>query len=311
VKTFYRSLGDELVSVPGFEQGAWISLVSPDDAELEEAAAISGAPVDYLRAALDEEERSRIECELPGRTLIVIHVPVIEVNGDVVRYNTVPFGIVVTEDCLVTVCLRENPVLTDIVTRRAKGFPTAKRTRFLLHILSRTAMLYLHYLRQIDKRVSQVEGRLHRALKNEELIKLLNMEKSLVYFSTALKSNDLVIERLLRTKPLKMYPEDEDLLEDVTIENKQAIEMNETYSSILSGMMDAFASLISNNLNVVMKFLTAVTLVLAWPAMMGAFFGMNVTLPGQNHPLAFWGVMGVSVLLSGITAIYLAKRNMF
>ena len=201
---------------------------------------------------------------------------------------------------------------------------TKKRTRLLLQLLFKTATLYFKYLRQIDKQTDEIENQLHRSMKNQELIKLLNLEKSLVYFNTSLRSNEYVMEKLLRSRLVKvdseaiktaqvlqMYPDDEELLEDVIIENKQAMEMCQIHSDIMSNMMDAFASVISNNVNIVMKFLTSVTIVLSIPTMVSSFFGMNVPLPFAKTPFAFAIIMLISFGISGTVAYLMARRKMF
>jgi magnesium transporter len=186
-----------------------------------------------------------------------------------------------------------------------------KKTRFLLQILYRNSKLYLQYLRRIDKASDKIESKLHKSLKNEELIQLLGLEKSLVYFSTSLKSNEIVLEKILRSTPIKMYPDDTELLEDVIIENKQAIEMANIYSNILTGTMDAYASVISNNLNIVMKFLTSVTIVLSIPTMVASFFGMNVDVPFENNPHAFAIIFVMTMFFSVILALTMVRKQLF
>jgi magnesium transporter len=240
---------------------------------------------------------------------------------EILAYNTIPLGIILADHVIVTVSLVENQVISQFLHNRIKGFSTFKKNRFLLQILFRTAILYLSFLRQIDKKSRDIEIGLLRSTENKEVVKLLELGKSLVYFTTSLKSNDLVMEKLLRTwnshseselkKALQFYPEDEELLEDVIVENKQAIQMAEIYSSILNSMMDAFASIISNNLNLVMQILTVFTIVLALPTMVASFFGMNVALPFQNVPSAFWGTIGLSVALSSLAIVFFKKKKMF
>ncbi len=324
----YLTVNEELTVVRDqLEKGAWINLISPTEEELAEIATKLGIIPDMLRAALDEEERSRIEVD-EGQMLILINIPVETDGSSNLSYDTVPLGIVVTENHLITVCLRENPLLGEFELNRSRSFYTFKKTRFVLQILFKTATYYLRYLKQIAKKSDEIEGQLHRSMQNEELFKLLNLEKSLVYFTTSLRANGIVMEKLLRSQLkaqalkvdpdtvltsqiLKMYPDDEDLLEDVITENKQAIEMCETHSVILSGMMDAFASIISNNLNIVMKFLTSVTIVLALPTMVASFFGMNVAVPLQHSPWAFILIMLGSLALCGIGILLLRRKNMF
>ncbi|WP_366922441.1 magnesium transporter CorA family protein [Metallumcola ferriviriculae] len=291
-------------------KGAWVSLVKPTETEIQRVNRETGVMLDFLKAPLDDEERPRIEVE-EGTILIIINIPTIESERGRTRYDTIPFGMIVTANNLITVCLEDNILLEDFVNGRIKTWYTFKKTRFIFQILYRTAALYLKYLKEIDKKTNDIERELHRSMRNEQLIKLLDLEKSLVYFNTSLKANEIVMEKLLKSPFLKMYPEDQDLLEDVITENKQAIDMAEIYSSILSGMMDAFASIISNNLNMVMKFLASVTIILALPTMVASFFGMNVVLPMQDNPFAFIFTVGLSLTLSGAAIIYLVKKNMF
>lgn len=323
----YFTVGDELNKIVKLsEKGIWINLINPSDGELAQVADEAFFNTDFLRAALDEEERSRIEVE-NGQLLILIHVPVADGDNGAIIYNTVPLGIIVSENSIATVCLRDNPIFAEFEYKKNKLFYTNKRTRFVLQILFKTASYYLRYLQQIDKKSSNIEQQLQASMKNEELIRLLNLEKSLVYFTTALRANEIVMEKLLRlqlrapnvkvdpdtamtTQILKMYDEDEDLLEDVITENKQAIEMAETYSNILSGMMDAFASIISNNLNMVMKFLTSITIILALPTMVASFYGMNVEVPFQHSPFAFALTIILSVALSLFGFILMRRKNM-
>lgn len=323
----YLSTGEELATIQTLnEKGCWIHLINPTEQELEQVTTRAGIIPELLKAALDEEERSRIAVE-DGQLLVLINIPISDLGNGNLLYDTIPLGIVVTDNIIVTVCLKENPVTCEFEYNRHRSFYTYKKTRFVLQILFKTASYYLRYLKQIDKRTSEIENRLHRSMKNEELIKLLNLEKSLVYFTTSLRANEIVMEKLLRlqlkstnnhvdpdtavtTQILKMYSEDEDLLEDVITENKQAIEMAETYSNILSGMMDAFASVISNNLNIVMKFLTSVTIILALPTMVASFFGMNVNIPFQHSPYAFAITIAISFILAFACAALLRRKNM-
>lgn len=323
IKSF-QTIGDKLVATENLaEKGIWINVINPTETELNQISQSTGIYIDLLKAALDEEERSRIEVE-DSQLLILINVPTFESSKGTLIYDTIPLGIIVSENAVVTVSLKDNLILKDFEVSKTKSFFTFKRTRFVLQILFVTATYYLRYLKQIDKRSSEIENRLHKSMKNEELIKLLNLEKSLVYFITSLRANEIVMEKLLKShlikfdpdmqltsQILKMYPEDEELLEDVITENKQAIEMAETYSNILSGMMDAFASVISNNLNIVMKFLTSVTIVLALPTMVASFYGMNVPLPFQHAPFAFIIPIALSLLLSLVGAYLLRRKDMF
>lgn len=291
------------------EKGSWINMINPTEEEIAYIAKAINLEGDYfIKDALDDEERPRIEIE-DKQILVIINVPIIQ-NSRVI-YETIPLGIILTEDHFVTVCLQEAEVLKEFVSGKVRGLETYKKTRFLFQILYKSASLYLFFLRDIDKKTNEIESALHKSMKNKELIGLLNLQKSLVYFTTSLKSNERVMEKLLRTKVLKLYEEDEDLLEDVIIENKQAVEMAETYSNISSSMMDAFASIISNNLNMVMKFLASITIILALPTMLASFFGMNVKIPLQASDHGFAIVIGMSVILCLGGVVFLAKKEMF
>ena len=265
---------------------------------------------DFVVAALDEEETARLDYE-DGSTLIIVDIPIVVPASGSFLYDTVPLGIIITEDNIVTVCLEETTLIEDFWNKRVRNFDTCKRTRFVLQMLYKNASKYLQYLRQIDKASTQVERALHKSMKNRELIQMLKLEKSLVFFSTSLKSNEVVLEKILKGNLIKKYPDDTDLLEDVIIENKQAIEMCNIYRDILSGTMDAFASIISNNLNIVMKLLAAITIVMAIPTMFASFWGMNVPVPFGDNPLGFVIVLGISLAVAGVVALFLWKKKMF
>ena len=295
------------------QPGCWIALTNPTASEIIDIADDVYKRQDHLRAPLDEEERSRIEVE-DEYTLILVDIPSIEERNGKDWFVTIPLAIITTKDVLITVCLEETPVLTSFMDGRVRDFHTFMKTRFILQILYKNATQFLLYLRIIDKKSEVIERKLHQSQKNEELIELLELEKSLVYFTTSLRSNEVVLEKLLRIEKIKKYPEDTDLLEDVIVENKQAIEMANIYSGILSGTMDAFASVISNNLNIVMKFLATVTIVLSIPTMIASFYGMNVNshgMPFADSPYGFAIVLGLTLLLSLFVAYIFNKKDLF
>ncbi len=298
----------DLCQTHALSDGCWVALTKPTQEELQTIAGETAIDLDDLMAPLDDEERSRIEQE-GDYVMILVDIPSLDEKD---RYVTIPLGIYMTKKMLITVCLEETPVLKAFMNNRVKEFYTFKRTRFLFQILYRNAASYLRYLRIIDRKSEQIEEKLHISQKNKELIELLELEKSLVYFTTSLRSNEVVLEKLLRTEKVKKYPEDEDLLEDVIVENKQAIEMANIYSGILSGMMDAFASVISNNLNVVMKFLSTVTIVLSIPTMIASFFGMNfVNIPWGNNPHGFLIVCVCALVITACAVIFFRKKDLF
>ena len=309
----FRTMEDGIRQINEIQEGSWVHLSDPTATELLTISSDYGIDIDHLRAPLDEEERSRIEVE-DDYTLILVDIPVIEERNDKEWYVTIPLGIILTEKVIFTVCLEETPILNAFMDGRVRNFFTYKKTRFILQILYKNATLFLHYLRIIDKKSEVIEKNLHESQKNYELIELLELEKSLVYFTTSLRSNEVVLERLLKSESIKKYPEDTDLLEDVIIENKQAIEMANIYSGILNGMVDAFASIISNNLNIVMKFLATVTIVMSIPTMIFSAYGMNVKgagMPFANSPYGFSIVIGVSLIVSIAVAIIFSKKNLF
>lgn len=295
------------------QPGCWIALTNPTASEIIDIADAYQIDPDHLKAPLDEEERSRIEVE-DDYTLVLVDIPSIEERSGKDWFVTIPLAIITTNEVLITVCLEETPVLTSFMDGRVRDFHTFMKTRFILQILYKNATQYLQYLRIIDKKSEVIERKLHQSQKNEELIELLELEKSLVYFTTSLRSNEVVLEKLLRIEKIKKYPEDTDLLEDVIVENKQAIEMANIYSGILSGTMDAFASVISNNLNIVMKFLATVTIVLSIPTMIASFYGMNVNshgMPFADSPYGFAIVLGLTLLLSLFVAYIFNKKDLF
>lgn len=312
----YQSTDRGLITLDALPiKGSWLHLVNPSSEERERVSQATGVPLDFLEYPLDEEEIPRIEFS-DTCVLVIIKIPV--VHGTV--YDCIPLGIIVSDELVTTVCLEENAVTEELCSGQVKGFYTFKRTRFLLYVLYKAAVLYLRYLRQIDKKSEEIRAKLRRSTGNEEVISLLDLGKSLVYFTTSLRSNGIVMEKLLKsylgqgaepseqTRFLKMYAEDMELLEDVITENKQAIEMGDVYTSILNTTMD---SLISNNLNIVMKFLTAVTIILMIPTMVASFYGMNVPLPGQHSPHAFAGTLIVSAALTLLTVFIFRQRHMF
>lgn len=292
------------------ETGIWVHLCNPSPEEIAQVSEALQLEPEMLHAPLDDEERARIEIE-DGITFIIVDIPYVKPEGGSHVYNTLPLGIILTENAIVTICLQETSVITDFITQHTRHFYTAKKTRFILQILYKISTKYLQYLRLIDKTSIRVEEELHRSMKNRELIQMLRLEKSLVFFSTSLKANEVVLERMLRIEDVKKYPDDTDLLEDVIIENKQAIEMCNIYRDILSGTMDAFASVISNNLNIVMKFLAAITIIIAIPSFVAALWGMNVPVPFEQNAAGFWIVSGISALAALITALIMWRKKMF
>ena len=292
------------------QKGCWINLVSPTDEEIKKVCEETGIEETFIRYPLDYEEQARIDQE-DEAVLFVIDVPTIEYNNENKVYSTMPLGmIVVRDDYFITVCLKKSKVIESFESGIIKNMYTYKKTRFILQILYYNSSHFLNLLKQINKETEIAENVLQKSMKNKELIKLLTLEKGLVYFTTSLRSNEAVMEKTLRGKIVKMYEEDEDILEDAIVENKQALEMSKVYSNILNGTMDAYGSIISNNLNSVMKYLTSVTIVLSIPTMIGSFWGMNVGLPFTDNPYAFPIIIIFSIIVSLLVAVILKKKGM-
>jgi len=309
----FKTMDGVIQEIQEQQIGCWIALIKPTEQELHYVSSEFQIELDDLKAALDDEERSRIHSE-DNYTMVLVDIPTVEKRNEKEWYVTIPMSIIITKDIIFTVCLEDTPILSSFVTSKIRGFHTHMKTRFILQILYRNASTYLQNLRIIDKKSVEVEKTLHKSTRNQELIELLELEKSLVYFTTSLRSNEVVLEKLLKNESIKKYPEDTELLEDVIIENKQAIEMANIYSGILSGMMDAFASVISNNLNIVMKFLATITIVMSIPTMIFSAYGMNVNqngMPFSQSNLGFLIVIILSFVISLVVAIVFSKKNLF
>ncbi|MDR4949101.1 magnesium transporter CorA family protein [Neobacillus cucumis] len=292
-------------------KGCWVNMYAPTAEEITKVSIDAQVDVDIIKDALDDEERPRIERD-DGRVYIIVDFPyIVQDDSGLSVYETIPIGIILTEDNIITVSLKDSPIIEEFRKNRVKDFFTFKKTRFALQLLFVISSYYLRYLKLINKKTNDIEREIHQSLKNKELYAFLALEKSLVYFTTSLKSNKVVLDKILRFNYLKMYDEDKDLLEDVIIEKTQAIEMAETYRSILSGMMNAFASIISNNLNIVMKFLTSITIILSFPTMVASFYGMNVDIPFQHAPHSYAFPLIISAILTSVTAFIFWKKKYF
>ena len=306
-------LEDDL-SIATAEKGSWINVVNPDSDDLQIVSMVTEIPTDVLKMALDTEERSRVEIE-DDYVFVVINIPIILETDS---YDTLPLGVFITPDFIVTVCLQETDVMKAFTQNKYPLFYTFKKTRFLFQILFRTATLFLRYLQQINHRTDDIESILRHSMRNREFFMLLELQKSLTFFASALRGNGAVMEKLLRLRRnqslhhlLKLYEEDEHLLEDVIIENKQSIEMVEMYSNILMNMSDTFASIISNNLNIVMKFLASITIILSVPTTIFSLWGVNVPLPFQENEWGFFLVITIAMICSAVAVALLWMKKLF
>lgn len=301
---FYTYVNGKMSLTDKFTEGCWVSVVSPTPQEIKELIEDYGIDSGFVKSSLDEEESSRIERE-DDQTLIIIDTPVSSTDKDDTKiFYTMPMGIIITETNVFTVSLHNAQIIEEAVRGTIRNLRPEFKTRFVLQLLLRIAAMFLYYLKQIDKISSLAEQQLHNAMKNELLMQLLALEKSLVYFSTSLKANEATIEKIFRGRVVKLYDEDQDLLEDVLIEMKQAIEMASIYTGILSSMTGNFSSVISNNLNIVMWRLTIVTIIMQIPNMIFGFYGMNTA--GLPIPYT-WFPSALAVAVTAIAAFILLK----
>ena len=312
MKQVFLSTTTEFKEVETLEPGTWINLVNPSQSESMEIASAFNIDIADLRAPLDAEEMSRMTIE-DDYTLIIVDVPIKEERNNQTYYVTIPLGIILTEEAIITTCLEKLPLLDIFIHRRLRNFYTFMR--FIFQILYRNAELYLSALRTLDRKSEQIESQLHKSTRNEELIELMELEKTIVYFKASLKTNERVIKKLTSaTSNIKKYLEDEDLLEDTLIETQQAIEMADIYGNILHSMTDTFASIISNNQNNIMKTLAMVTIVMSIPTMIFSAYGMNFKdneLPLNGEPNAFWLIIFIAFAMTGSLVVYLIHKKWF
>lgn len=311
---FYKTFEDGITKkIDAPQHGCWISAIAPTQQEIDYLINEIGVLPEFVKASLDEEESSHIDYDDDeAQTLVIVDYPNADeddaADENTLLYTTLPLGVVIMKGYIVTICLYDNLNIEDMAKGRIRGMNTDMKTRFLLLLLLKIAQRFLIYLRQIDRVSSRTEKRLHQSMRNQELIQMLGLEKSLVYFSTSLKTDEVTLNKIMRGKLIKLYEEDQDLLEDVLIEIHQAIEMCNIYSNILSGTMDAFASVISNNLNIVMKVLTVITIVMAIPNIIFSFYGMNVN--GFDGTM-WWIPTLIAIVACIIATLIFKKKDMF
>ena len=297
------------------ENGSWLALADPTDVELATVSQETGIDLADLRAPLDDEERSRVDVE-DDYTMIIVDIPTVEERSGRDWYETIPLSIIVTKTMIITVCMQDTPVLHPFMEGTIRGFNTFMRSRFILQILYRNATMYLRYLRIIDRETDKLELRLRHSMQNREILMLLELSKTLVYFNTSLKSNEIVMEKLMTLTRIKQYPEDEDLLEDVITENKQAIEMANIYSGVLANMTDAFASIVSNNLNNVMRIFTMISITLSIPTLIFSLYGMHfqqgmIGMPLSDSKWGFLVIVLLACVLAGAVIWFLTRSRLF
>ena len=287
-------------TIDAFEDGAWVQMVDPSVQELNKVSEAYDIEVSDLATALDEEESSRISLE-DGYTLILVDIPSPEVRHEKKMYTTIPLGILIKQNAIITICKEDTPVLQYFIRNKVREFSTKKKMRFI----------YQAYLRGIDKKRIEIEERIDGDTQDVDIIELHELESTLVYFATSLRSNSIVLERLRRYKRLEQYPEDMELLEDVMVEYQQAIEMTAIYRDIIDGTRELLSSVVDNRLNNVMKYLTSITIVMAIPTIISGIYGMNVSgigMPLASSPYGF-GIICVLILLICVAALWILKRK--
>lgn len=314
MKQMFLSTATEFKEIETFEPGAWINLVNPSQEESVQLAEAFNIDITDLRAPLDIEETSRVAVE-DDYTLIIIDVPTYEERNNKSYYVTIPLGIIVTETAVITTCLEPLTLMEQFTSRRLKDFYTFMKTRFVFQILYRNAGLYLTALRSIDRQSDQIEAQLEKATRNEQIIDMMELEKSIVYLRASLKLNERIVKKLSgHTSSLKKYVEDEDLLEDTLIETQQAIEMAGIYENVLNAMTETSAAIINNNQNTIMKTLALMTMALDIPTVIFSAYGMNFQnnwLPLNGLPHAFWYIVFIAAFLSTIVVVYFIRKKWF
>ena len=306
--TIYKTTEQGLEQLDSMANGTWVKAVDPTPEEIQQLVTW-GIDADYINYSLDLDEMPRMERD-EDYTFILVRIPHRQPDSDI-PYITIPLGIMIKGNVIVTICRYDKEMFKVLANGKYRLLKTGKRYRFALYIFLETATRYLTHLREINRMTETIEDQLQKSTRNREVLELLKYQKSLTYFATALRSNEVMFERVQRTQIFNYYEEDQDLLEDVLTENQQAIQMTNISTEILSSMMDAFASIISNNLNSVMKALAAITIIINVPAVVAAFYGMNVALPGERHPLAFLMVFGISLSLTALATFIFYKRDWF
>lgn len=308
----YKTIQKRLIEMDSIEENSWIMLSAPSSEEIKQVSEACGIDPEDIEASLDDEEGSRVEVA-DKYTVILVDVPTVEIRNSKEAYNTIPLAIILTEQFIITVCLEESAVLKPFIDGKVKEFSTAKKTRFIYQILYNNATVYLNCLRLIDLKREEIEEKLSKGTKNSDLIELHELEKNLIYFTTSLRVNGMVLERLTRFERVKKYQEDLELLEDVIIENKQAIEMTNIYRSILEGTVQLFAQVIDNNLNTVMKLLAGITIVMSIPNIISGFYGMNVNqdhMPLAHNSFGFPLICLISLIICFIAFRILKKKDL-
>lgn len=308
----YITENGKLKEINDYMPGMWINLTAPNHEESMDIAGRYDIDLADVRAALDDEESSRVNVN-DGYVLILFDIPAVEIRHNQEAYTTIPLGIIWTEEAIITVCSVETPVIKHFIVNTIKDFTTKKQVRFTYQILHRTSTLYQSYLRVIDRKRLEMEERMGGATEDSDIINLHELESNLVYFDTSLRANRMIVDRLTRYSGIRKFPEDQELLDDVVIENLQAIEMTQIYRDILKGTRELMSTVIDNRLNNIMKYLAAITIVMSIPTIISGIYGMNVSskwMPLSETPYGFAIICAITLLVCIIVAFILKKRKM-
>ncbi len=308
--TYWQIISKGITPINEYINDCVVNVINPSDQEIGILRTTFNVPEDIISDILDVDERSRIEFE-EDQMIIILRIP-LQAQQNSIPFTTIPLGLVVSKKNIIVICREENQVISEFFNRHSrKKVMIQNQIDFILNVFLHTTTIFHRYLKQINNQTNDVERDLAKSVRNEELQKLLKLEKCLVYFTTSLRSNDYLLSKLKNSKSIQMNEETEDLLEDVIIENRQAIEMANIYSDIQSGMMDAFASVISNNLNIVMKRLTSISIILMIPTLIASYFGMNVPNFIEDSKVGFVVIFILSALISLTTILIFRKKKWF
>jgi len=305
--TYWQMIPNGLLPLNSFEKGCIVNVTDPTPSELNTLKTALKVPEDFLTDIIDVDERSRVEVE--DDVLLMIYRIPYQNQSNGFPFTTIPLGIVLSKEELVIICQRNNEVLDDFFSRSGKGFIIENKIDLILHLFMRTTMFYNRYLKQVNNQTNLIEQELEKSTRNKELHRLLKMEKCLVYFTTSLRSNEMMMIKLKTLKWIRDFEFSQDLLDEAMIETRQAIEMAKIYSDIQTGMMDAFASVISNNLNIVMKQLTIITIILMIPTLISSFYGMNVPNNLESNKFAFWFILAGAIIASTIGSLLISRKK--
>ncbi|MFN4122902.1 MAG: magnesium transporter CorA family protein [Flavobacteriales bacterium] len=308
--SIYKTINKRLEQIPAPEPGCWVNIVEPTQEELDYILTTFPFTEEYLTDPLDVDEKARAERD-EDILFTLIKIPHFQGKKDEAPFITIPLGVIMNNDYIVTITNEENVIIQEFENNRVKGLNTMKHYRFLLLILLKTATKFLMHLREINKTVDSIEDKLEVSMRNKDIFELLKYQKVLIYYTTALKSNELMMARLNRLQLLRTYEEDEELFQDVVTEFQQAIEMTNIANNILLQMTNAYASIINNNMNTIIKTLTLITIALYVPTLIASFFGMNVPNTFEESPYAFVAIIFMSLLTSGMLMLVFAKRKWF